>query len=129
MLKKNCNKMQNLKMTQRRWDLEQYIARRRFMTIPKDISVYDIQASIFSLCYKIPPHLHLKKKKQKNQSFFYLFFLQGKIKKKRKRVKENHLRGASGIMDGPGDEDSPLSIDENSFLIIGNAALDQLRTH
>ena len=44
-------------------------------------------------------------------------------------MEDDHLRGASGIMNGAGDEDSPLSIDENSFLIIGNAALDQLRTH
>ena len=58
-----------------------------------------------------------------------LFFSCFQRKNKKKRVKNNHLRGASRIMNGPGDEDSPLSIDEDSFLIIGNAALDQLRTH
>lgn len=39
-------------------DSEEYIARRRFMTIPKDICLNDIQTSIFSLLYKIFPHLH-----------------------------------------------------------------------
>lgn len=39
-------------------DQEWYIARRRFMNIPKHISVYDIQASIFSLLNKVFPHLN-----------------------------------------------------------------------
>lgn len=38
-----------------------------------------------------------------------------------------YIRGASGVVYGTGDEDSPLPIDENGFLIIGDTTLDQLR--
>lgn len=48
--------------------------------------------------------------------------LQGKKLKKGK-----YIRGASGVVYRAGDEDSPLPIDDNGLLIVGNATLDQLR--
>jgi hypothetical protein len=46
------------------------------------------------------------------------------------KVKEKitYFRSASGIVNGAGDEDSPLAIDDDSLLIVGDTTLDQLRT-
>jgi hypothetical protein len=43
--------------------------------------------------------------------------------------KSVYIRGASWIVNGARDKDSPLSIDDNSFLVIGHSAVDQLRTN
>lgn len=43
--------------------------------------------------------------------------------------KSVYIRGASWIVNGARDKDSPLSIDDNSVLIIGHSAVDQLRTN
>lgn len=52
--------------------------------------------------------------------------------KKKKKSKENgrhtYLRGASGIVNGARNEDSPLAIDEKRLFIIGDITVYQLRT-
>lgn len=85
------------------------------MTIPENVSINHIQASIFSFLYKIFPHLQTQKKKnikfkQKKQNPFVLcnqdsFF---------------YLRGASWVMNGAREEDSTVAIDDDSFLIISH---------
>ena len=44
------------------------------------------------------------------------------------KEKITYIRSASGIVNGAGDEDSPLAIDDDGLLIVGDTALDQLRT-
>ena len=39
-----------------------------------------------------------------------------------------YLRGASGVVDRPREENSPLPIDDESLLVIDYATLDQLDT-
>jgi len=34
-----------------------------------------------------------------------------------------YIRGASGVMYGPGEEDSPLSIDENGLSVVGDRSV------
>lgn len=50
------------------------------------------------------------------------------MKKRKKWRGVSYLWGASGVMYRTRHEDSPLSIYHNGFLIIGNSALNELRT-
>ena len=84
------------------------------MAIPENISVNNIQASIFSLLYKIFPHL------QKSTKI--------KAKKQKKNLRINreiaYLRGASWVVNGAGEEDSTVAIDDYGLFVVGYAALD-----
>lgn len=50
--------MRETKTDKRKKEKNKYIARRRFMNVPENVGIYNIQASIFSFLYKISPHLH-----------------------------------------------------------------------
>ena len=39
-----------------------------------------------------------------------------------------YIRGASGVMYGAGEEDSPLSIDEKGLSVVGNRSTSNMRT-
>nr|GMC52250.1 hypothetical protein Iba_chr01cCG13800 [Ipomoea batatas] len=71
------------------------LARGRLMAIPEHIGVNNIQVCIFSLPYKIFPH----------------------------------LQGTSGVMYRAREEYSPLPIDDDGPLVIGDTAADQLCSH
>lgn len=42
--------------------------------------------------------------------------------------KEAYLRGASGIVNGAGEENSPLAIDDDGLSVVGHATVGELRT-
>jgi len=50
-------------------------------------------------------------------------------KKSKENGRHKYLGGASGIVNGARNEDSPLAIDEKRLSIIGDIAMYELRTH
>lgn len=98
------------------------------MTIPKDIGLNYIQASIFSLLYKIWPHLQRKRqpiyqtirinnKKKLNKSNCIWHYC---VYEKTNRATVKYLWSASGVMNGPRNQNPSLAIDHYSSVVIAH---------
>lgn len=99
------------------------------MSIPKDVGVDNIQATILSLPYEIFPHLVKHGHAMEKISPFAQNHQRNLLRERgRVRAEEtvDYIRGASWVVNGAGDEDSPLAIDDEGLPVVGHAALDQL---
>lgn len=95
------------------------------MNIPEDIGIDYIQSSILRLLNKILPHLPEPNRRNREANVSETL---KRLHDEFNSTRDTYFRSASRVVNGAGNEDSPLAIDENGLLIISHTAMSGSKT-
>ena len=90
------------------------------MNIPEDVGIDYIQSPVLRLLNEILPHLPEPNRRNRVATVSHTL---KRLHNEFKNTRDTYFRCASCVVNGTGNENPPLAIDENGLLVISHAAM------